>query len=186
MDTILAFLAKRFKEDTMLVGPEFYQLEAFRDACEEADLKDIDKHVKTCNNEGALSRHEFKECLVKHAATKAAASAKANAGGRPKKKQRQDPDKVRLPPRQEPVHALSVEEARLFLPVGAKCAKSKWDNRWRVWFEPHGGISRSWVLGGEIPSFAKCAKWAWDCAALHGAGPCPHDWISKESYAIGV
>lgn len=185
MDSILALLARRFKQDTMLVGPEFFQMAAFREACDDADLKDVDQHVKSCKEEADTACKEFKQELVRHSAHKAEA-AKAKVPGRPKKKMKPDPDKVRLPPRQEPVDALPVSEARPFLPEGAKCATSKWDNRWRVWYEPHGGISRSWVLGGEIPSFAKCAKWAWDCAGLHGVGPCPHEWISKESYAVGV
>ena len=51
MDSILALLARRFKQDTMLVGPEFFQMAAFREACDDADLKDVDQHVKSCKEE---------------------------------------------------------------------------------------------------------------------------------------
>ena len=67
----------------------------------------------TSTEEADTACKEFKQELVRHSAHKAEA-AKAKVPGRPKKKMKPDPDKVRLPPRQEPVDALPVSEARLF------------------------------------------------------------------------
>ena len=75
---------------------------------------------------------------------------------------------------------VSEEDALLFLPKDASAKKSIAENRWRIKWATY-EMSRSWVLYGEVDSFAKCAKHVWSKFALpaNGGFECSFELINE-------
>ncbi|MAC17906.1 MAG: hypothetical protein CMC97_06380 [Flavobacteriales bacterium] len=83
------------------------------------------------------------------------------------------------------VTTISQEEASAFIAPTARLYKAVESNRWKVWYPGRKGISRSWLLYGEILALGKCTAWTWHCHEEATGEECPHEWIKKIDWRVG-
>jgi hypothetical protein len=147
-----------------------------RDCIDKGDWKHLDEFAASVEQE-RKDEAEIRAAVKKLSAVVASAIAAASSSAGAKASASGKKSAVRkIPPPPKGVD-MSEDEARSYLPTGARLFKDIDNGRWRVSCPTWGNLSRSWTLHGSIFAFAQCCIWAWRKMPLPDDQPCPHAWV---------
>lgn len=137
------------------------------EAAELLEKNDAQKMVeeRTSAQSVRVQEKAFTEKFAEKASELRQVGARAKNGSASRRKAKV----VRIP--KFPEHSISVESARVCVPLGATLWASAGYGNWQGHYEPFPRISRSWNRWGERGALLQVLQYLWDCHCRHKGLP---------------